>query len=391
MTDFFYRCVDCGKEHSNEQLHYLCSNCGANWQPGTSLTGVLEVIFDYAKIATQCNLQQIDWSVFSAINSKYYPNYPVGNTPFAKAINLEIDGNRYHNVWLKCDHLNPSGSLKDRASFFIVAQANVLQEEKIVVASTGNAASALAAIAAAAGKQAKIFVPRSAPAAKLAQIKVHGAELILVDGTYDDAFKLSIEETEKHGGLNRNTAYNPLTIEGKKSVGFEIFQQNNCQVPDVILIPVGDGVILSGVYKAFFDLLQAGITEKMPRLIAVQAEGSAVIHNYLTTGKLTSKKATTIADSIAVAAPSNAHLAIKAIKATNGLSVVVSDEKILEMQKLLARQTGQFVEPSSAAVVAGLANLQQQQLINNNDQIVLLLTGHGLKDINSVMNNDENK
>ena len=168
----------------------------------------------------------------------------------------------FANVWIKNDGLNPSASLKDRASFLVVAEANRLKEKTIVTASTGNAASALAAVCAAAGKRALIFVPENAPKAKLAQMLLYGATVVPVSGTYDDAFRLSLEYTAKRGGLNRNTAYHPLTIEGKKTVGLEIWQQNNWRVPDAILVPTGDGVIISGVHKAFCDLKAAGLISR---------------------------------------------------------------------------------------------------------------------------------
>ena len=252
--------------------------------PASRSLGVLSVQFDYAAIKRRFRKQSPDWSLFSAVEPKHYPPYAVGNTPFFPAAALgKAFG--FENVWLKNDGLNPSASLKDRASFLVVAEANRLKEPSIVTASTGNAASALAAVCAAAGKQAIIFVPESAPKAKLVQMVLYGARVIPVRGTYDDAFRLSLEYTARKGGLNRNTAYHPLTIEGKKTVGLEIYQQNKFKAPDVILVPVGDGVIISGVYKAFYDLKAAGLIAKLPRLVCVQAERSAAIHHYIRTGK----------------------------------------------------------------------------------------------------------
>ena len=207
-----------------------------------------------------------------------------------------------------------------------MAEANRLKEPSIVTASTGNAASALAAVCAAAGKQAIIFVPESAPKAKLVQMLLYGARVIPVRGSYDDAFRLSLEYTARKGGLNRNTAYHPLTIEGKKTVGLEIYQQNRFKVPDVILVPVGDGVIISGVFKAFYDLKAAGLIAKLPRLVCVQAERSAAIHHYIRTGKYqNARRPATIADSISVSIPSNAHMARKAVLDSRGFSMTVSD------------------------------------------------------------------
>ena len=292
----------------------------------------------------------------------------------------------FDNVWLKNDGLNPSASLKDRASFLVVAEANRLKEPDIVTASTGNAASALAAVCASAGKQAIILVPESAPKAKLVQMVLYGARVIPVRGTYDDAFRLSLEYTARKGGLNRNTAYHPLTIEGKKTVGLEIYEQNKLKVPDVILVPVGDGVIISGVFKAFYDLKAAGLIARLPRLVCVQAERSAAIHHYLRTGKYRdARHPVTVADSISVSIPSNAHMAREAVLQSRGFSITVTDREILRGQQTLAEQTGIFAEPAAAATVAALKKLQGSELLDRKEQIVLLITGHGLKDVEAAM------
>ena len=257
-----------------------------DYRPGIPLVGVLSVQFDYAAIKKRFRKAEpglepvlrgrgeaLSRPTRSATRRSFQP------PRLGKAFGFE-------NVWLKNDGLNPSASLKDRASFLVVAEANRLKEPRIVTASTGNAASALAAVCAAAGKRAIIFVPETAPKAKLVQMVLYGARVIPVKGTYDDAFRLSLEYTARKGGLNRNTAYHPLTIEGKKTVGLEIYQQNRFKVPDVILVPVGDGVIISGVYKAFYDLKAAGLIARLPRLVCVQAERSAAIHHYIRDGQV---------------------------------------------------------------------------------------------------------
>jgi len=381
MTDFQYRCSRCGKTYGRDEVRYLCPQCGRDYRPGTPLVGVLEAEFDYADIGKRFQRSRPDWNLFSPVERKYFPDYPAGNTPFAPAPRL---GERLGrpNLWIKNDGLNPSGSLKDRASLLVVAEAARLGEGTIVAASTGNAASSLAAVCAAAGRRAVIFVPRSAPRAKLVQMLLCGARVIPVRGTYDDAFRLSLEYTQKRGGLNRNTAYHPLTIEGKKTVGLEIFAQNGMRVPDAILVPVGDGVIISGVHKAFRDLRAAGLCESLPRLIAVQAESSAAIHDYIVGGKFRpAPSPTTIADSISVSVPSNPHLARQAVLESGGFSVTVGDERILEAQALLAARAGVFAEPAAAASAAALLTDEARQRLDPAWQIVLLVTGHGLKDI----------
>ncbi len=386
MIPFLYHCTTCGKPYKRDEVRYLCPVCAKNYRPGIPLLGVLSVQFDYAAIKRRFRKQSPDWSLFSAVEPRYFPPYAVGNTPFFPVAALG-KASGFENVWLKNDGLNPSASLKDRASFLVVAEANRLKEPSIVTASTGNAASALAAVCAAAGRQAIIFVPESAPKAKLVQMVLYGARVIPVRGTYDDAFRLSLEYTARKGGLNRNTAYHPLTIEGKKTVGLEIYQQNKFKAPDVILVPVGDGVIISGVYKAFYDLKAAGLISKLPRLVCVQAERSAAIHHYLRTGKYqNARRPVTIADSISVSIPSNAHLARRAVMESRGFSITVSDREILRAQRTLAEQTGVFAEPAAAATVAALRKLQGSDLLDRKEQIVLLITGHGLKDVEAALN-----
>lgn len=378
-----YRCTLCGKEYARDEVRYLCPVCSKDYKAGMPLLGVLEAIFDYQAIG-QAWQKNPDIDLFSAVESQFYPDLPVGNTPLFRSQRL-AEAVGLVDVLIKNDGLNPSGSLKDRASHLMVAEAIRLKEKKVVTASTGNAACALSALCASAGLQAVIFAPKAAPPAKLIQIKVHGAQLIAVDGTYDDAFAESLKYTSTESGLNRNTGYHPLTIEGKKSVGLEIFIQNNQNVPDWIVVPVGDGVILSAVHKAFEDLKRAGIISKLPRLLSVQAETSDAITRYWLSGNYSNAfKPSTIADSISVTAPSNAHWAVKSLRETNGVSILVTDDEIREAQSLLAKTTGVFAEPAASASVAGLVKATQQHILCRMDQVVLLVTGHGLKDIGAV-------
>jgi threonine synthase len=381
MTEFRYRCSRCGRTYGRDEVRYLCLDCGRDYAPGMPLVGVLEVDLDYDFIAKRFHSSPPDWDLFSPVARDHYPAYPAGNTPFAPAPRL---GERLGlpRLWIKNDGLNPSGSLKDRASFLVVAEAARLNERTIVCASTGNAASSLAAVCAAAGRRAVIFVPQSAPRAKLVQMLICGARVIPVRGSYDDAFRLSLEFTKQRGGLNRNTAYHPLTIEGKKTAGLEIFAQNGMRVPEAILVPVGDGVIISGLYKAFHDLRAAGLIDHLPRLVAVQAENSAAIHDFIVSGSFKpAPSPATIADSISVSVPSNPDLARRAVLESGGFSVTVSDEQILEAQAFLAAQAGVFAEPAAAASAAALLTDEARERLDPDGQIVLLITGHGLKDV----------
>lgn len=386
------RCTECGSEYPLEEVRYLCPICSRDYQAGMPLKGVMEVLFDYAAIGTAWReylekypdagtVQKMDKlnQLFSPVDSIYYPNLPVGNTPL-----IATDRLSSRLLYLKYDGVNPSASFKDRASQLVVAEATRLGIKEIVTASTGNAASSLAALCASAGIKAVIFAPKKAPKAKLVQMIVHGATLNQVDGTYDDAFAAALEYSAHHECLNRNTAYHPYTIEGKKTAGLELFIQMDA-VPDQIYIPTGDGVILAGIYKAFIDLMRAGITDRMPALIACQAESSDAITSYWENGSYQDACAPhTVADSISVKTPSAAHLAYQALVETSGMGIRVSDTEILEAQSLLARKSGIFCEPSSAATFAAFLKAQALGETDDAAKVVLMLTGHGLKDIQAV-------
>jgi threonine synthase len=380
MTPYQWHCSACGRDYDPGPLLYLCPECGAAYRPGMPLPGVLEAVFDYPAIAAAFDRARPDWELFSAVDGRHYPAYPLRPTPFTPAAALGADIG-FPRLWIKNDGLTPSGSHKDRASFLVVADAIRRNRPRIVCASTGNAASSLAAVCAAAGKQALIFCPATAPQAKLVQMLVSGACVVPVRGTYDDAFRLSLEYSATSGDLNRNTAYHPLTIEGKKTAGLEIFAQNGLVAPDAIVVPVGDGVIIRGIYKAFWDLQQAGLCPRLPRLIAVQAITSAAISDYVRSGAFApAPDPATVADSISVAVPSNAHLARAAITQSGGCCLTVTDAEIMAAQARLARQSGVYAEPAAAATLAALATPGAQAFLRPEWQIVLLVTGHGLKD-----------
>ena len=280
-------------------------------------------------------------------------------------------------MFIKDDSLNPSGSLKDRASYLVVAAAKKFGKKQVVVASTGNAASSMSAVCASAGIEAIIFVPKSAPRAKLVQILQYGAKLILVDGNYDKAYDLSMEYVQKYGGYSRNTAYNPLTIDGKKTVVLEIYKQIG-QI-DRIFVPVGDGVILGGVFQGFKHLIKAGFIDSMPKVVAVQAKKSNAIKLAFENGDFQPVNSSSIADSINVDVPRNGYFALKCLREYDGEIVEVSDDEILDAQHFIAKNTGHFCEPAAATSFAGFIKIKNQ--LNQKEKIVILSTGSGLKDV----------
>jgi len=281
---------------------------------------------------------------------------------------------------LKYDGTNPTGSFKDRASFLVSAFAKKHKINEIVVASTGNAASSMAGIAAAAGQKVYVFMPESAPKAKLIQCLQYGALVIPVKGNYDKAFDLSLQFSGTTGYLNRNTAFNPMTTEGKKTASFEIFKQMGSKKINYIFVPVGDGVVLDGIIKGIQDMLFLGLINYIPKIIGVQAKGSSYIYNAFYNSQFNTKyKAKTLADSISVDIACNAYSSVHSLKKIEGEILLVSDKEILDAQKYLSKMSGIFCEPSSAAAFAGFIKIKKE--LPGEDNYVFMLTGSGLKDI----------
>jgi len=395
---YYFKCITCGKKYSPDEVTYLCPNCEKENDGNQPPKGVLKTLYNYEKIRTRYKkhklfdkLKEKEYRELLPIKSERSLSFlKVGKTPLYDVSNLtsfknllSFKENPFH-LFLKDDSQNPTFSFKDRASDLVCAFAKENGIDTIVAASTGNAGSSLAGICASQNQKANIFVPASAPKAKLTQICMYGSQLIPVDGTYDDAFELSIEATKKFGWYNRNTAYNPFTIEGKKIVAFEIFQQMKRELPDRVFVPVGDGCIISGVYKGFEDLLKLGLIDKIPTIIAVQSEKSDNIIRNLVSDKFISKPSKTIADSIAVDIPRNFWMTKKYIEEYKGEWIAVSDEEIISASKILSKNTGIFAEPAAAASFAGMLKYVKQEKNDGNSKNIVLLTGSGLKDLKAV-------
>jgi len=385
---FEFECVNCGKKFSPAEVMYLCLDCSSQNQPGQPPKGVLKTIYNYHQLKHQnIDFEKLVENRFAhllpvkSINS--FPNLRVGQTPLYHISGFKNQQFPFE-LFLKDDSQNPTYSFKDRASALVSAFAKENKINTIVAASTGNAGSSLAGICASQGQRAIIVVPASAPTAKLTQIVMYGAKLVPVKGTYDDAFDLSLEATRQFGWYNRNTAFNPLTIEGKKTVSFEIFEQLSQRVPDRIFVPVGDGVIISGVYKGFEDLLNLGIIDKVPEIVAVQTEKSDNLVRNINNQNFEVVKSSTIADSISVDIPRNYWMARDYLLKYNGKWLTVSDKKIIAASKILSQNTGLFAEPAASAAFAGFLDFHKNNLIDQGSKNVILLTGSGLKDLKSV-------
>lgn len=394
MNRYIYNCTNCKSEFGSTEIennfHYLCPKCGIA-EENQPLQGVLKIDYDYDSIKNIISLE--DFLNLEAGKFWLYPelwpvNFSIMNDSLLDKLTLPSNTilnyqYRAHKFSILDETRNPTLSYKDRASSLVALKAIEMGVNKIAVASTGNAGSSLAGICARLGLSSHIYVPKNIPEAKLIQIKAYGADVVVVDGDYDLAFDKCLEDSKINNWYNRNTAYNPLTIEGKKSAAFDIFIQTKGNLPDVIFIPVGDGVIISGMHKGFTELLKLGWIEKLPQLIGVQSEKSDAFVRYIKNNVFEYKPANTIADSISTGAPRNLHLASEAIKESSGSAIAITDEEILSSQKEFIKTTGVLCEPSSAATYAGYKRLLGEDKLENKS-VLLIITGNGLKDIESL-------
>jgi threonine synthase len=396
------RCMRCGRQHAEQPGVYVC-DCRPN--AGSDL-GTLDVEYDYARISADWDpvkllaVEERSIARFAPLlpvsSAQDLPPLPVGDTPLLPAPRLgEMCG--LSNLFIKDDGRNPTGSLKDRASAIALARARAEGASVAATASTGNAAAALAGLCASVGQPNVIFVPETAPRSKLAQLLVYGSIVLAIRGAYDQAFDLCNEACAEFGWYNRNTGYNPYMSEGKKTVAYEIAAQLHRSetarawlgfaAPNAVLVSVGDGCIIGGVYKGFCDLHQLGWIDRMPRIYGVQSSRSAALYMAWREGREVPVpvEASSRADSINVSSPRDAVKALRAVRETEGAFLMVSDEEILQSIGPLARLGAVFAEPAGAAAYAGLRRAVADGLIGRDDSTVIVNTGNGLKDIHAAI------
>ena len=377
-------CSKCGKAYGGEEF-LTCPVCG--------LEGIFEVEYDYDVMRESLARNPLRSRDRDDI-FRYVDLLPVGGPPAAmlkvgwtplykfERLNSAL-GHRH--VFIKDDTVNPSSSLKDRASAVGITMALERNCPAAACASTGNAASSLAVLAASAGLQSYIFVPKSIPPPKLYQIAACATKVFKVDGTYEAAFEVATAAIERWGWYNRNCAINPYLVEGKKTCSLEIYEQMDYNVPDVVVVQVGDGCIISGQWKAFKDLRMAGEIDRLPRMLAVQASGcKPVLDAFTECRECRTVEARTIADSIRVGEPRNWRKAVKALSESGGAAVAVTDDDIIDAMLLLGGTTGVFAEPAGATGLAGLRLALRDGLIDRNETVAVLVTGSGLKDPSSL-------
>lgn len=380
-------CVSCGRQYAPDHAGHTCSSCG--------LDGILDTRYDYDAVRRLLTRDRLEadshhshWRYLPLLpisERARLPLLPVGWTPIhdmpplAQQFGLRA-------VYLKDEGRNPTGSLKDRASSVGLVKAVQRGSSEITCASTGNAASSLAGQAVQMGLRAYIFLPAKVSESKLAQILIYGATVFRVRGTYEDAFRISMAAAERWGWYNRNSGINPLLVEGKKTAGLEIAEQLHWEPPDVVVVPVGDGCTLAGIYKGLREMRLLGLTSRTPRVIGVQAAGASPIEKAFRTGTtMRAEPSQTIADGIAVGMPRNWRKALNAVRESGGTLITVSDDEILDAMRMLARLTGIWGEPAAVAGVAALQHLVERGDIKRSDRVLLMITGTGLKDIPSTL------
>lgn len=380
-------CVVCGREYPPGDI-YVCSEHGNE--------GILDVRYDYDRVAlTRASLAaEADptmWryrAVMPVAADGPFPPLTVGGTPTYEAPRLAAQAG-VGRLWVKDEGRQPTASLKDRASAMAVVKAQEFGAAVITTASTGNAAAALSGLCASVGQPNVIFVPESAPEAKVAQLLAYGSTVVLVQGNYSDAFDLCMAAAETHGWYNRNTGFNPYMTEGKKTAMLELLEQLGWEAPDAVFVSVGDGSIIGGLHKGVKDALALGLIEAIPRIFGIQAAGSDFLVQAFETGEDVLTKAPiaadTIADSISADLPRDRIKAMAAVTETGGAYLRIPDAAILEAIPTLARGSGVFAEPAGATAYAGVVAAADQGLVSSTDRIAVLSTGSGLKDVASAM------
>ncbi|ODR80602.1 threonine synthase [Haladaptatus sp. W1] len=377
-------CTLCGETYDPDQIIYTCPN-------HEGVKGILEVQYDYDIINDRFD-QPLDGVIDS--QWKYRAFLPVDDD--ADPITLNEGGTDLFDtpnlsdelgvdIRVKDDGRNPTGVLKDRATSVSVTKAVHMGQDVLTCASTGNAAASLAGYAARAGLPCRIFVPGAAPEGKLAQPLVYGADVLAVDGSYDEAYDLSMEVTEEFGWYNRNAAINPFQVEGKRTVGLELAEQTKGDVPDWLVFSMGDGCTIYGGWKGFREFYELGFVDETPKMLGVQAEGASAIHDTFHDHDDIDEVAETVADSISVGRPRNTVKACKALEESGGTSLLVSDDEILAAEKTLGSAEGIYAEPAGAAPIAGVQKALDQGIIESDESVLAVVTGYGLKDTKSAM------
>lgn len=378
-------CSQCRERLSLGDLLWGCPSCG----------GLLEIQLDLSDLAaaTKTDLLKLAKGDLARRGLwRYGAIIPVsavdpvsmgeGNTP---VVPLKAMGRRLGlpRLYGKLEFFSPTCSFKDRGTTVMVTKARELGVGRLVEDSSGNAGASIAAYCARAGIQASIYVPASAPAAKKAQIAFYGAEVVSVGGTRDDVTEAAMERCRREGAYYGSHNWNPFFLEGTKTFAYEVADQFEYDLPEHLVVPVGNGSLFLGAWKGFQELRALELVGRLPRMHVAQATGCMPIVDALQRGLDRTEEiptSPTVAGGISIGRPSRGHLILTAVRESGGSGAAVSDEEILRFQRDLATMEGIFCEPTSAAAFAALPRLVQQGAISPEERVVVAVTGMGLKD-----------
>lgn len=375
-------CIGCGEKYDADEIIYSCKRCG----------DLLGVKYDYDTV--RMKLEESNWRTLPLSVWRYRDLMPIRGS--SNVVTLNEGGTGLHQcrrlinllgvkqLYVKNEGENPTGSFKDRGMTVGVTKAVELNMKKVICASTGNTSASLAAYAARAGLECIVLIPSGQIAyGKLAQAMVYGAKVVQIRGNFDQTLQKVLELSGKHNEIYLLNSVNPYRIEGQKTSAYEICDQLNGEPPDRVVLPVGNAGNISAIWKGFTEFHKLGFIEKLPKMTGIQAEGAAPIAEAIKRGSneiVQTNQPETIATAIRIGAPISWKKALRAIRDSGGTAETVTDEEILEAQKMLARFEGLFVEPASASSVAGLRKLVDAGKIDKEEVIVCVTTGHGLKD-----------
>ncbi len=378
----YQRCIKCGTEYRIDEIVYFCKKCG----------DILEIKYEQCELVEA--VRNSEWRKIPLSVWRYRHFMPVDDT--AKIISLNEGGTGFHlcerlakhlglrRLYIKNEGENPTGSFKDRGMTVGVTKAVELGVKSVICASTGNTSASLAAYAAKGGLQCAVVIPSGKIAyGKLSQAMIYGAKVIQVRGNFDESLDAVLKLSEKHRSIYLLNSINPFRIEGQKSLGYEICDQLNQEAPERIIVPVGNAGNISAIWKGFKEFHDLDLIKALPKMTGIQAAGSAPIAQAIKNGSDTIVPVSapeTVATAIRIGAPVSWKKALKAIRKSGGTAETVTDEEILDAQKLLARIEGLFVEPASASSIAGLIKLVENGVIDRDERVVCVTTGHGLKD-----------
>jgi threonine synthase len=382
-------CTACGAIDPPEAGEYACEKCG----------GIRDVRYHYDAIAEVLTRERLA-SDRDRTLARWLPLLPipesaprtplaVGGTPIYDAPRLAKKlGVR--RLWLKDDGMQPTGSFKDRASYVGTARAALKGARIVAAASTGNAATSVSGLCASMGLTPYIFVPASAPEAKVAQLVTYGARVFLVKADYDATYDLCQEAVARFGWYNRSAAVNPYLVEGKKTCGLEIAEElglTQGEMPDWVSMSVGDGCSIAGTYKGLLEMKRLGLVDRVPKMLAVQAAGAAPLCTAFDRGveRVERMEAKTFADSINVGMPRNPLKALRAVRESGGRYVSVSDDAIRRYIPEIAQSSGVFGEPAATTAVAGVEEARRLGIISERETVLCVVTGTGLKDVKAAM------